>query len=100
MIIRYLPEALNDFDAAMAYYYERSPAAAQRFAEAVRAEERVIRDFPEMAYSLDGRLRNLPVTKFPYSLVYLLLEREILMVAVAHHKRRPKYWEARLQNAH
>ena len=98
MIIRYLPDAFNDLNEALAYYNLRSPDAAQRFADAVLAEEQAILDFPEMAYSLGGKLRVRRVTRFPYSLVYLSLEGNILIIAVAHHKRRPAYWKSRLRN--
>lgn len=98
MIIRYLPDAFRDLNEALAYYSQRSPDAAQRFADAVRTEEQAILDFPEMAYSLGGKLRILRVTRFPYSLVYLPVEDDILIIAVAHHRRRPAYWKSRLRN--
>lgn len=98
MIVRYLRDALRDFDEALAYYLERSPEVAQRFADAVRAEEDMIRDFPQLANSAGGRFHVLPVTKFPYSLVYVRREHEIVIVAVAHQKRRPVYWKKRLRN--
>jgi plasmid stabilization system protein ParE len=97
--IRYLPDALDDLNEALAYYKQRSPNAAQRFVDAVRAEEKTILDFPEIAYPLGGKLRVLQVTKFPYSLVYLPIEGDILIIAVAHHKRRPTYWKSRLSSA-
>ena len=98
MIICYLPDAFRDMNEALSYYNQRSPDAAQRFADAVRAEEQAILDFPEMAYSLGGKLRILRVARFPYSLVYLPVEDEILIIAVAHHRRRPAYWKSRLRN--
>ena len=96
MKIRYLPGALQDFDEAIAYYQERSPRAAQNLMQAIRTGERLIRDFPELAPSLGRRLRVLPVSRFPYSLVYFLGGNEIVMVAVAHQSRRPGYWKGRL----
>lgn len=98
MGIRYLPDAFNDLNEALAYYNQRSPDAARRFADAVRAEEQAILNFPEMAYSLGGTLRVLRVTRFPYSLVYLPLGGNILIIAVAHHKRLPAYWKSRLRD--
>ena len=91
MIIRYLPDAFRDMNEALAYYSQRSPGATQRFADAVRAEEQAIPDFPETAHSLGGKLRILRVTKFPYSLVCLPIEDDILIIAVARHRRRPAY---------
>ena len=51
-----------------------------------------------MACSLGGKLRVLRVTKFPYSLVYRSSESDILIIAVAHHKRRPAYWKSRFRD--
>jgi len=94
--IRYLPGALQDFDEALAYYHERSPRAAQNLMQAIRVGERLISGFPALAPSLGRRLRALPVSRFPYSLVYFLGGNEIVMVAVAHQSRRPGYWKGRL----
>lgn len=98
MSIRYLPGAVVDLNEALAYYSQRNVHAAQRFADAVRAREQAILDFPELAYSLGGMLRVLRVARFPYSLVYLPIESDILIIAVAHHKRRPAYWKSRLRD--
>jgi hypothetical protein len=35
--------------------------------------------------------------RFPYSIIYLVERNEIVIVAVAHHKRRPGYWLDRLR---
>lgn len=35
--------------------------------------------------------------KFPCSMVYLVGESEITLLAVAHQKRRPFYWTSRLK---
>lgn len=34
---------------------------------------------------------------FPYHIVFLNLEREILVLAVAHDRRRPGYWASRIE---
>ena len=96
MSIRYLPGTLDDLNEALAYYNERNPDAAQRFANVIRTEEQTILDFPEIALTLGSNLRVLRVSKFPYSLVYRAVKGNILIVAVAHHKRRPGYWKTRL----
>jgi plasmid stabilization system protein ParE len=43
----------------------------------------------------DPRTRRLLVNRFPYQVVYRLRESEIVIVAVAHLKRRPGYWRHR-----
>ena len=99
MIIRYLPNALTDLKEALSCFIQRNADAAQRFADAIRAGEQAILDFPEKAYSPGGTLRVHRVTRFPYSLAYLPLEGDILIIAGARHKRRPANWKSRLHNA-
>ena len=62
MIIRYLPDAFRDLNEALTYYGQRSPDAAQRFVDAIRAEEQTILDFPNIAYAI-GEKRRVPIGK-------------------------------------
>ena len=48
-----------------------------------------------MAIDLEVRRALLP--RFPYALVFLELQTEIRVLAVAHAKRHPDYWLNRLQ---
>ena len=52
---------------------------------------------PEAGNSLssDQQTRRLMVCRFPYQLVYRIRRDEIVVVAVAHLKRRPGYWKQR-----
>jgi plasmid stabilization system protein ParE len=43
----------------------------------------------------DGLTRRTLVARFPYQLVYRIRPAEIVIVAVAHLKRRPEYWKHR-----
>jgi len=43
----------------------------------------------------DPLTRRVLVHRFPYQVVYRLTASEILIVAVAHLKRRPGYWKDR-----
>jgi len=42
--------------------------------------------------------RRRVLRRFPYSIVFLLEPAEIVIVAVAHHKRRPGYWIGRVSH--
>jgi hypothetical protein len=37
----------------------------------------------------------MPLRRFPYSIVYLLLPEEIRVLAIAHQRRKPGYWSGR-----
>lgn len=45
--------------------------------------------------SVDQKTRRLLVTRFPYQVVYRVRPNEIVVVALAHLKRRPGYWKHR-----
>jgi toxin ParE1/3/4 len=45
--------------------------------------------------SVDQKTRRLLVTRFPYQVVYRVRMNEIVIVALAHLKRRPRYWKHR-----
>ena len=41
--------------------------------------------------------RRYVLQRFPYSIIYREAEAGIDVVAIAHHKRRPRYWYRRLR---
>ena len=43
----------------------------------------------------DGQRRRLIVRKFPYAIIYELHSSGVVILAVAHGKRRPNYWRER-----
>jgi plasmid stabilization system protein ParE len=45
--------------------------------------------------SADRNTRRLLVSRFPYQIVYRIHPGEIVVVALAHLKRRPGYWKHR-----
>jgi plasmid stabilization system protein ParE len=45
--------------------------------------------------SEDHKTRRLLVPRFPYQLVYRVRETELVIIAFAHVKRRPGYWNDR-----
>ena len=46
----------------------------------------------------DDQRRRLVVRKFPYSIIYELHANDVVILAVAHGKRRPNYWRERSAN--
>jgi hypothetical protein len=68
------PEALLEFEEAVQFYKVRGRALGQRFAKEIRGRARV----------------------FPYAVLYSIEDDYILIVAIAHGKRRPGYWRHRL----
>ena len=44
----------------------------------------------------DGDVRRIFVRRFPYHVVYIELPDRLQILAVAHDRRRPRYWVGRL----
>ena len=56
-----------------------------------------IRRFPKAWNPYTENTRRCQTRRFPYGIVYQILESEILVVAVAHMHRRPGYWLDRIK---
>lgn len=80
---------------AALFYESRLIGLGIIFADEVRKSVELIRHYPEVGQPLGPRLRKLVIKRFPYSLIYRWDEQHILILAVAHHRRRPGYWKLR-----
>lgn len=100
MNIRYLPDAQGELIDSVAYYHERNPVAARRFAEAIRQEERHLVEQPLSVARIMGEFRSWRIPRFPYSMIFRVIGQEVIVIAIAHHSRRPGYWKDRLRNTH
>jgi plasmid stabilization system protein ParE len=96
--IRYLPFARAEFREAIAWYRARSVGAARRFNEEVAVVERLLILHPRIGKKIEADVRSICVNDYPYTLVYVIEKEEIVVVALAHHSRRPGYWKDRLRD--
>ena len=91
------PEAEQEFVEAAAYYERNVTGLGERFGSEVRyAIERLL-GYPELGSPMDADLRRLVLIRFPYLLIYSFTPKMLRIVAVAHARRRPGYWRARLR---
>ena len=89
------PLAADEAEAAERWYRERNETAATRFRrELDRAVERVS-ERPQAGLPYLGSTRRFLLHRFPFFVVYRVLDRHVVIVAVAHGRRRPGYWRQR-----
>ncbi|MEN6452064.1 MAG: type II toxin-antitoxin system RelE/ParE family toxin [Thermoguttaceae bacterium] len=93
--VDFLPDARRDFDESFDWYAARSLQASTRFTDAVDAALSTVADNPERFAAADGIHRECPIRRFPFRVVYRILGSRVLVVAIAHAKRRPGYWRGR-----
>jgi plasmid stabilization system protein ParE len=90
--LEYLEQAVAEAEGAARWYAERTPTAAARFSAELDVAEAAILERPEAwPPAADGNRRYL-LRRFPFSVVCRVEETRILIVAVAHGRRRPNYW--------
>lgn len=93
--LEYLDEALAETESAARWYAERSPAAGIGFDAEVEAAESAIAEHPEAWPLFDHETRRYLLRRYPFSIVYRIGVDRIVIVAVAHARRRPGYWKHR-----
>jgi toxin ParE1/3/4 len=89
------PAALAEAEEAAAWYAERDPRVAALFAEELETALDRIADAPHRWPVYLHGTRRVRLTRFPYLVAYREEPTRILVVAVAHAKRKPGYWRNR-----
>ena len=94
--ITVLHEAEVELWEAVAYYEERAPGLGLDFEKETERSVLNIFENPERwPIRTDGTRRYL-LQCFPYLVVYAYEDNHIWIIAIAHCKRRPAYWNSRL----
>ncbi len=90
------PRASEEIVETTAYYEGEVPGLGDRFIIEVERIVEVLCDQPNIGQSAGEELRRLLLARFPYSLIYSIESERIWVIAVAHHRRRPGYWQERI----
>ena len=95
MTVRFHPAARDEIRNAHAWYEERSPLAALGFAQDVDRAIQQIAEAPTRHPEAAHDTRRVVLSRFPFTLFYRAIELDVVVIAVAHQKRRPGYWAGR-----
>jgi toxin ParE1/3/4 len=96
MKLEFHPEAEKEFLTAVSYYEAQVPGLGERFDSEVRTASAVLLEYPQIGPPIDAELRKLVLPRFPYYLIYSISLEIVHIVAVAHERRKPGYWEGRI----
>jgi plasmid stabilization system protein ParE len=96
MNIRFLTMAETEIDEAVSWYQEQSEDESLKFLDEFDRAVRVITTYPLIAVEIEPAIRNFIFHRFPYSLIYSIDEDTIVVLAVAHQSREPRYWADRV----
>ena len=78
------------------YLEFQAEGLGQRFFREVQRVERLIAQFPQSAEEIRPGIRKRVLRQFRYSLIYSIENDVLLILAIAHHSRRPGYWFSRV----
>ena len=94
---QFLPEAEEEMNEAAQFYEGRSEGLGEDFLDEVQHTIESILAFPESGPVVSEHFRRRILRRFPFGLLYAIEAERILIVAVAHLKRRPGYWKDRVE---
>ena len=84
---------------SVTYYEAIQVGLGKRFQQSVEAAVELATSLPFAGSPHKHGTRRVFPKKFPFSVVYLVAENEIVIFAVAHFKRKPGYWKSRRQDS-
>ena len=84
-----------DYTESLKWYADRSVEIANDFdTEFARAISQIASG-PERFPSCDARHRYYLLRRFPFRIIYRVVDADIVVIAVAHNSRSPEYWAKR-----
>ena len=94
--VSFHPEAMEEAEAAAAWYLDRSKQAADAFVRELERAIEKLADAPGRWPIFEGETRRFTLRRFPFLVVYRASHSAIEVLAVAHGRRRPGYWRNRV----
>jgi toxin ParE1/3/4 len=94
--VEFHPEATAELDAAVGYYEQCAPGLGIDLRKDVEVAVQKIQIAPLRWMPYSKRTRRFLIRRFSYLVIFLDLTDKVLIVAVAHGKRRPGYWHGRI----
>ncbi len=92
---RILSEASEELDASIHRYESQQPGLGSAFLSEFRQTRERIGELPKVGRIVRADIRRRQIYRFPYAVLYRATDKEIVIVAIAHRRRRPGFWHGR-----
>lgn len=89
------PVAIREIHRIANAYDRKAHRLGDRFAQEVEHAFARIRENPLIGEEIARGERRLLLRRFPYKVIYRVLDDYLLVVALAHHRRKEGYWRRR-----
>ncbi len=97
MIVNLLQEAEEELIKAASYYEQQQSGLGIEFIREVRRTCDLISVSPKAVTRVRKEIRRRLVRRFPFSVLYQEGKDSIQVIAIAHQRRKPRYWVKRKQ---
>jgi plasmid stabilization system protein ParE len=91
------PEAEAEVIEAATWYQQKSQALAARFAQEFRSTLARVVNNPLRYQIIEDEMRRAPVAGFPYGILYVASDDELVILSCFHGRRDPARWRERLK---
>lgn len=91
------PEAKEELFKTINYFDECRSGLGLEFSKEVFSTIQRIIHFPSAWSKFSENTRRSLTNRFPYGIIYQIIEEEILIIAVMQLNREPHYWEKRIK---
>ena len=96
MNVRFLTLAQQEIEEAVIWFNEQVDGQGVVFLDELDRVVRLVKSYPFASTEIEPGVRKHLFVRFPYSLIYGVEDWTIVVVAVAHFRRAPRYWVDRL----
>lgn len=97
MNVKFLTLAQKEIDEAVVWFAEQGDGKGHDFLDELDRVVRLVKSYPLASTEIEPDIRRCLFARYPYSLIYGLEEQMIVVIAVAHSRRAPRYWIDRVQ---
>ena len=91
----YLPEAEADILETFQYYEDKAEGLGFDFVRAVEVCLASVARFPKMYQTVYKDKRRAMIRRFPYHIIYVIVDEEIVVQSCVHSSRDPQSWQRR-----
>lgn len=95
---RFIEVAQQELDEAHDWYEMQAAGLGRQLIAEVQVAVRRISVFPESCHEIAPEIRRCLIRRFPHALIYRMAGDELIILAVMHQHRKPRYWQERLQD--
>ena len=92
---RFTDAASADVREARAFYGKKRREARIGFNRELRRAAALLREHPEAGKAVGRIAREFVMDVYPYSVIYYIVEDELVIAALYHHSRDPEFWHDR-----